>query len=289
MSEVERRAILEAVARGDLSPDEAAVRLRAASHDLTAPAQSRTHANDARPAAGTSGQAATDATRGTGGTATLEASRRVRVVVNAGSVRIVGDPTVAVVDVDGDHEVQEEGDAVVVRCTPLRDLDLDFDRHGSRHGQGGFAIRNHRFRVDDLRRRLQATVRVNPDLPLEAQVAAGALSVRGVDAPITCDVDAGAATLRDVRSSLRAKVSAGSITVDGRVSGDDWQVSCDMGAASVRLDPESDVRIRAGVNVGRCEVRLPSGVGGGGEYVLGDGSGSLVVEGSMSSISISTK
>jgi hypothetical protein len=295
MSEVERRAILEAVARGNLSPDEAAVRLRAASHDLKPPAAGASDAAaSGEPTAGNGTGPALgepERERSGGGTATLEASRRIRVEANAGSVRIVGDPTVAVVDVDGDHEVQEEGDAVVVRCTPLRDLDLDLDLdpHSFRHGRGGFAIRNRRFRVDDLKRRLQVTVRVNPDLPLDVQVAAGALSVRGVHAPLTCDVDAGAARLHDVTGPLQAKVNAGSLSVDGRCDGETWRVSCDMGAAAVRLHPDSDVRVRASVNLGRCAVRLPTNPAIPDEYLLGDGTGLLQVDGSMSSIAISTE
>jgi hypothetical protein len=308
MSEVERRAILEAVARGNLSPDEAAVRLRAALHDLRAPAA---HQGGQADPPGQAGGPATRQVSGSGGTggpgdlagpaseqagrrepgaptATIE--RRIRIEANAGSVRVVGDPTVAVVDVDGDNEVQEEGDTVVVRCSPLRDLDLDLDLdpHRLRHGHSGFAIRSRRMRVHDLRRHLQVTVRVNPSLPLDVQLAAGAVSVRGVHAPITCDVDAGAARLHDVSRSLRAKVNAGSLSVDGRVDGDEWHLTCDMGAASVRLDPASSTRVRAAVTLGKCDIRLPDADRRGDELVLGDGHGLLVVDGSMSAITIAT-
>jgi hypothetical protein len=280
MSEIERRAILEAVARGDLGPDQAAQRLRAASHDLPPDERPLDESDlvDDPPAP----DPEPDPTRVLPGSA-----RRLRVDANAGSVRIVGDPSVAVVDVEGDHEVQEEGDTVVVRCAPLRDLDLDIDwEHPHRRGRhGGFAMRPPRMRMNELRRRFQVTVRVNPELPLETRIAAGAVSVRGVRAPITCDVDAGAARLHDVMGPLTARVNAGALSVDGRLIDDDWRVSCDMGATTIRLDPDSSARVRANVNMGRCDVRLP-GRREGEEYVVGGGRGRLDLAGSMSSISV---
>jgi hypothetical protein len=288
MSEIERRAILEAVARGDLTPEEGAHRLRAALHDLSADP----HEPHDQGEPETQETPTPAASRERPVRSSVKHGRRVRVDANAGSVRIVGDPSVTVVDVDGDHEVQEDGDTVVVRCTPLRDLDLDIDAawggwgHGHRGGRRGFAIHPPRVRVDDLKRRFQVTVRVNPELPLDAHVAAGAVSVRGVRAPISCDVDAGAARLHDVSGALDARVNAGALSIDGRLVDDSWRVRGDMGAVTIRLDPNSDARVRAHVNLGRCDIRLPTAVARGDEYVLGAGRGLLELDGSMASVSV---
>jgi hypothetical protein len=212
-------------------------------------------------------------------------------------VRVIGDPTVAVVDVDGDHEVNEEGGTIVVRCSPLRDINLDFDfdrdrdrdrDHDRLHSYGrAFKMRRYGapLAIGELRKRVQVTVRVNPDLPLDVHISAGALTVRGINATIRCDVDAGAARLHDIRAPFTAKVSAGALTVDGRLVDGESRVSCDMGATTIKLDPTSDVRVKAGVNLGRCDVKL----GPDGGDTLGAGTGVLVIDGSMSSVSVTTR
>jgi hypothetical protein len=285
MADDERLAILEAVSRGELRADEAAERLRA-TRTTTEPTGASTGAYTDGPAADE--PAAEHTGEPTRRLPPPDRAHRLRVEASAGAVRVVGDDTVSTVHVDGDHDLVEEGDALVVRCSPLRtvhDLGVDLEWGFSRRHTGRpYAIRHGgpRFRgFDDLRRRVQVTVRVNPDLPLEVRVSAGALSVRGVRAPITCDVDAGAARLHDVRAPLRANVNAGSLSVDGCLQDGQSVVTCDMGAATIRLDPASDVRIQAGVNLGRCEVRVP------GDDRIGTGRGLLVVDGSMSSVTVS--
>ena len=274
MDDDERRALLEAVARGDIAPEDAAAQLR-----------DDAEATSREPLADAGAPSETTAAR-TG------PIRRVRVEATAGSVRVIGDPTITGVDVDGAHDLREDGDTLVVRAQPLRDLDLDLDVDFGERGNRTFVIqRRHgrRLAVHDLKRRIQVTVRMNPSLDLDARVAAGALNVRGIEGAISCDVDAGAARLHDVQGPLDCNVSAGSVTIDGRVVRGDSRVMCDMGACSVRLDRASDVRVTAGpVNVGRCEVHLPDDIepDASGEFVLGSGTASLEVHGAMSSVSL---
>lgn len=262
MDEHERRAILEAVASGELSAEDAASRLFDEPGEVIA---------DDQPARAT----------------------RVRIEASAGSVRVIGDPAVAIVDVDGAHDLHHDGDTVVVRCQPLRDLDvdLDLDLDFGSPGRRTFAIhRRHGGRsvLPDLRRRMQVTIRVNPSLPVDARVAAGSVSLRGLDGPVELDLDAGAGTLRDVRGPLQCRVNAGSLSIDTRLVEGASRISCDMGATSVRLDPASDVRVKAGVNLGRSEIRLPEGHApdGPGEFVIGAGRATLDIDGSMSAISV---
>jgi hypothetical protein len=276
MDAEERRALLEAVAAGELSAEEAARRLEEADLD-----------EELGPTETYDEPAPTEVLRDGG-------SKRVHVDATAGSVRVIGDPGVASVLVDGDHEVEEQGDTIVVRCSPILDFN-DLSERWRDRDRDDFGFRGGTFRFGSLglaKGKLHVTIRVNPDLPLSAHMAAGSLNVRGMRGPIDVDVDAGSARLHEVRSPLHASIRAGSLSVDGRFDHGESRIHCDMGAASIRLDRKSDVRVTASVDLGRCDVRLddedePSNRRGG-EWVLGDGTGSLVVHGSMSSVSVTT-
>src|SRR4051794_25955788 len=107
----ERRQILEQVARGELTPEEAEDLLREADDSPPSPAP--------------------------------DSAAIVKVVVRAGAgaLEIVGDPEVAQADVDGPHRASIEGDTLVIRG--------DIDARGS--FPGAFAINlgrsRHRVRV----------------------------------------------------------------------------------------------------------------------------------------------
>ena len=88
-----KREILNQVAQGDLTPEEAEARL----------------AELDRPAPG----------GGEGGVpAPAEAATKVRVVRIAGAAEIIGDPTVKEAVADGPHDVHREGTALVIESRP---------------------------------------------------------------------------------------------------------------------------------------------------------------------------
>jgi hypothetical protein len=262
MSDEERRALLEAVAAGEISPEEAARRL-GSGDDASAPADGATTTSEATEA------------------------RRLRVDATGAALRIIGDPDISGVLVDGEHEIEELDDAtVVIRCHPLRNL----VGAGAFSGGGGFRIHgagSHR-RIDfgSVAAGIRTTIRMNPHLPLAIDLNAGSVNARGVHGPIDVDVDAGAAHLRDVRGPITAAVNAGALTVEGKLDAGESSITCDMGATTVRLAPDSDVRVRAAVDLGRCEIRLPHDSGHSGDYVLGSGTASLRIKGSMSSVTV---
>jgi hypothetical protein len=269
MTPDERREILDAVARGELSPDEAAGRL----------ADEPRVESEARP------------------TQTLlddRPVRRVRIRTTAGAVKVVGDPTVTEADVsgpDGAYELRHEGDALLVEVHQLQRF---IEEHHHDRGPGGFTIRTGRRtgRIDLKGIAFgkgkpfgSVIVRVNPDLPLDLEVTAGSLSGSGLRAPISCELDAGSISLRDAHAPINAHVTAGSLSFKGRIDSGESQISCDMGAVSIHLEPGSSVRGHAEVTLGRCELKLPNPPAGG-EFVIGDGAGRLDIDGTMSSISV---
>ncbi|MDY7099781.1 MAG: hypothetical protein S0880_01210 [Actinomycetota bacterium] len=270
MTPEERRRLLEQVAAGDVSVEDAASRLHAG------------------PTSGADERGASRERPGPA-TATVEAgpAKRIAIEVDAGSVRIEGDPRVAVVDVvgDGDHEIRDEGDTVVVRCSPLRDELRDV---AGQRQSGTFSMQSLVRRLGESRTWRTTNLRVNPDLPLALRCTAGSARVLSVTAPIDCKVDAGHVQLHDVVAPLTAKVNAGSLELIGAyLTGGTSTVSCDVGSVTVSLHPQSDVTVDTDVDFGRSVVDL--GDAASGPDRLGAGTGRLSLSGSACNIAVTVR
>lgn len=151
----ELRKLLEDVAAGRVSADEASARIR-----------------DLRPDAEV---AVPDEPVG-------------RIVVKAGAVRltIIGDPTVAEAVADGPHTMRREGDSLMINTnTAQGDFSVEPPRSafmtwvGQMVNRVGAAVE----------------VRVNPDLPIQVLLVGGVLDLSGVRAGASVGVEAGSATL----------------------------------------------------------------------------------------------
>src|SRR6266571_3293126 len=198
----ERRAVLERVARGELSPADAASLLEdieskgsgdpaADPRDWAAGWQQQEDARWETPQPPPSGQAAT----------------RLRVVRTIGTADIVGDPTVREAVAEGPHVARREGDTLVIEGQDDHQL-----------GPPGFMFswpgrqrpsrihRHHGFRLGDM---TPLRVRVNPDLPLEVDAQAGRVRIRGVHGPIRANVQAGSTDISDFRGPLDLGAQAG--------------------------------------------------------------------------------
>ena len=209
-----------------------------------------------------------------------EPVRGVRVVASAGSVRVVGDPMVARLSVDGPHTMRRSGDIVVVECSPLLDV-LSLEHGLGRFVSGGVPHRP-RFRGGG---RPVVVVRVNPDLPLDVDVTAGHAVVSGAHGAMRCSVSAGSAVLRDIAGPIEASVTAGSLSLQGPLRAGNSRITCDMGTATVRLEPGADVRVRVRSNLGKVAIDLPEEDDG--EFVVGAGTAELDVESNLSSVTVS--
>jgi hypothetical protein len=260
MDAEERRNLLDAVARGEVTPDDAAERLGGEP--------------DPRP-----GPVAVDD----------GPIRSLRIRVTAGAVKIIGDPSIAGAEVAGEHDsVSQEldGDTLVVDVTPLHGV-LGERRRAQFRVRGGRGGRIRVHRMMDGRTFETVTIRVNPDLPLELAVTAGSLSASGLRAPLSCDLDAGALNVRDARGPVDARVTAGSMSYSGVLDHGESRFKCDAGALTITLDPGSSVKGAARVELGKLDIQLPKRDDGE-TFMLGDGAGTLSIDATMSAVSVHT-
>ena len=267
----QERTILEQVAAGELTPDEAVALL------------------DALRREGEDDDDTDVEDHGEGGPA-----REIRVSTLAGTVQVVGDPTVVEATAEGDYSMHRDGDVLVIES------DLDPDDHESPSafviGLGPGLRRLGIGRAGSLRHRRPLRVRMNQDLPLDLSVSAGSVHVREVHAPIRCEVTAGNARLDGVRSPVDCSVSAGSLTVRGVLDHGDSRIACDAGSVKVDLEEGSSVEVTMSANLGKVSVLSHSGSAHGSgrgfgdekHIVVGRGDGRLDIRANLGKVLVST-
>lgn len=310
----EQRAILNAVAEGRMTPEEAA-------EALGGPAEGE--GAGAGPGPGVP-EAAGEVP-----------ARELRIRAVARSVRVLGDPEVAEVAVEGVHEARREGDVLVVnahrggeggfafvgphldrfarramreRERAMRDWARDRGRARAREGGRGWSWDWSREWPDrperpdcpdpsgwrDLREWHRfaepLVVRVNPELAVEAEMSAGSLSVSDLRGPLTVEVSAGSASLERVAGPLDVRAQAAAVRIRTRLDEGQSRVRCDAGNVSVALEPGSDVRVRASCELGRIRVHAAEEWQGKGmgsrEIVIGQGRATLDVETTMGAVDV---
>lgn len=274
MSE-QQREILERVARGDITPETAA--------ELLARLEHRAEEPPPEAHAGSFGAVA-----------------RVKVVGSFRTTKIIGDPDVREVSVEGPHVVRREGDLIVIEDDRPRGDDPE-----SAHAYA-FATGKHaqafRFSIGGKKHTLFESsmgskpkpleIRMNPTLPLEVELAAGTLHVRGVRAPISADVSAGTARIEGLRSPVQVSVAAGSAHLSGLLDHGDSRVRCEAGAIRIQLEKGSSVRMSVRATLGRVNLpdRSVAGVSLGSEtfeHTIGDGAGTLDIETNFGKVDVS--
>ncbi len=246
MSDTERRSILTQVAEGTLSPDEAAERLSDLGRDGD-------HQGETPPRSAAGGE------RGLppGAPATS-----LRVTGSVRMIEIIGDPSVAEAVAEGPHDARREGSVLIIEG---EGPDVNWSQQGWRHFysstmQGGssasarsrgpvFVGLGQKGRMPTLK------VRVNPDLPIEVGVKAGAMSVKGVNSPITAECDAGSLQIKGFSGPLQIAVNAGKVEATGRITTGASRIEANAAKVDLRLDASSSVRIHAKSELGR--VVLP--------------------------------
>lgn len=281
--EDERRAVLERVARGELSPAEAASLLEDIEAGTEPERDPRDWAADwSEPATNSEPQTMPPPVAGGGAT-------RIRVVCSIGTADVVGDPTVREAVAEGPHVARREGDVLVIEGQPTEfEMGPGFmfnwaegrhERHvrmrrQMRHGRG--------FNWGDV---VHLRVRVNPDLPLDTEAQAGRVRVRGVHGPIRANVQAGGLDISDFRSPFDVNVQAGSVSARGRLDGGASRVNCEAGSVRINLERGSSVRVSAHTTLGKVtfdgDARSP--------WIVGAGDGTLDISGTMGSVRVSAE
>jgi len=276
-----QREILERVATGELSPEEAAERL-ADLDETEAPSP-----EEPTPRAPTTpyGDVA-----------------RVKVIGSFRTTRITGDPDVKEVVVDGPHIVRRDGDTITIEDDkedlvgdgdgPARAFAYATDTTGARFKFRSARRRSVHFGLGAKPEPLE--IRMNPSLPLDVELAAGTLHVRGVRAPITADVSAGTARIEGVASPIDVNVAAGSVHIDGLLDRGNSKVRCEAGAVKIDLAKGSSVKITTRVGLGKVVVPDDAVESGGAFFIgagarkatLGDGTGTLDIEASLGKVEV---
>lgn len=283
MPERTSREILEDVAAGRIDPAEAARQLDELSVADVAESSTSDAVSEAR--AGGSGITGTSDAEITGVIQRPGAAEVGRVLVRATSrrVRIVGDPSVATVSVEGPHTVRRDGATLVVtgetEIVPADDTFMLLAggrwREVADRFQQGFG------------RDLELTVRVRPDLSVGVEVIAGSLQADGAAMLDHVRVTAGSCRVRGVETPVDLLVQAGSAQLETRQTHGRSRVRCESGSLQLTLLEGSDITVRSDVQLGRFttepERRARDRQR---DVVLGTGSAEMDVEVVMGSVTV---
>ena len=243
-----KREILQKVATGAISAEEAAAELEAME-------------GGAEPAA-----SAPLAAPPSGGIA------RVKIMAALGSVTVIGDESVLEAVADGPHTARRENGVMVIES--------DQDAIGT-----GFIFTGGRFGFTR-----QVTIRMNPRLPLEADLDAGSLRVQGVRGPIKANIQAGSTRIEGFTEPIDLDIQAGSVRLSGRLTEGRSRISCQAGKVSVQLDRQSSVKIAARTSMGKITLPGTPSVTGWGDGTasaqVGGGAGSLEINSEMGAVTV---
>jgi hypothetical protein len=299
----EMEDILRRVAAGELTPQEALPLLDAANRAAQEGGDARGTGTGAATGAGradSSGESHEAPAWGTpagpttpaGGSEPVSGSDRpktVRVAVSYRALRIIADPGVTGAFVSGEHTVRRDGDALVVEASGLPLLAGDEEEPGS---GGRFSFSNLPRTIAKARalQNESLTVRFNPYLPLELDVAGASVRITGGEAGARLRLLASALKVDTLRGPLDLDAVSSSVKGTLGPSGSS-RISAESSSVKVSLLAGTGVRIHARNRMGK--VVLPNGVTKGDmvdpgirESVVGDGRSELTVEAVMSSVVI---
>jgi len=201
---------------------------------------------------------------------------RLRVRAVGRRVRIVGEPFLSTVAVEGPHVMRHEGDVLTVASEGEFQATLD-----------NFTLRTPNLR--DLQERFvdltrELVIKVNPRLDVEIEVTAGSVSIERAPRVSHVRITAGSAKLRDVTGPLDLLVQGGSATVEGGISVGDSKLRVESGSLQVNLLVGTNATVSNDVQLGRLTWDGESG--GPVERVVGNGGAGLRIEGMMGAVNV---
>jgi len=255
---VDRRGILQQVADGELTPEEAE-RLLRESEDAPSPP----------PTSGV---------------------RLIKISAGVGGIEIVGDSSIAQAEIDGPHRAEVDGDTLVVHGDwdeGAGGFSFRVGRHGRRRGFVHLGEEN--------RKLARLRVRANPSLDVDAELDAGLMSIRGMRGRIRARVAAGPITLEDFTGELDVAVNAGAVRANGRLTEGESRIRSDAGAVRVELDSSSSVHVIAQAALGKVSVPGSTDqtrrrfAGDRREATIGGGTATLRIDTAMGSVHITTR
>jgi hypothetical protein len=196
--------------------------------------------------------------------------QRVTIRAIGRRVRLIGEPAINGVAVDGPHVIKRDGDTLAINSEGDMGVSID-----------GFSMLRNRS-VGDLKSHVngfakELSIRVNPSLQVEIEVTGGSVIAERLPGLTRVRVTAGTAKVSDVDGPIDLLVQAGSATLDAQLTKGRSRVRVESGAATVTLRRGSDVRVHTEAQLGR--VTWTGAVNGQSKDVeIGRGRGALDVE-----------
>ena len=262
--EDERRMILNQVAEGKLTPQDAATRLEDLDRiELPAPEPVRVRELP-QP----------------GGPVATGEIRKLRVKSTAGSITITGDPAVREAVAEGDHVAHRDGDTITIEA----ELPEEVRAGGFIFSRSGLGI--------SLRGVRALRIRANPDLQLDLDSQAGSVRILGMRGPIHSVTQAGSTTVEGFEGPLDISTQAGSVRCSGRITKGESRIRCEAGSVRLALSPDSNVTVKASSVLGR--IQLDDGpptagilIGGATKTaVFGSGAANIDISATMGSVRV---
>jgi len=168
--------------------------------------------------------------------------QRVTVRAIGRRVRLIGEPAVNGVAVDGPHVIKRDGDTLAISSEGDMGVSID-----------GFSmLRNPtdlKAHVNGLAKEL--SVRVNPSLQVEVEVTGGSVNAERLPGLTRVRVTAGTAKVADVDGPIDVLVQAGSASLDAQITKGRSRVRVESGTAQVALRRGSDVHVHTEAQLGR--------------------------------------
>ncbi|MGC4940570.1 hypothetical protein [Kribbella sp. DT2] len=168
--------------------------------------------------------------------------QRVTIRAVGRRVRLIGEPAITGVAVDGPHVIKRDGNTLAINSEGDMGVSLD-----------GFSmLRN----PTDLKAHVngfakELSIRVNPMLEVEVEVTGGSVTAERLPGLARVRVTAGTAKVSDVDGPIDMLVQAGSAHLDAQITKGRSRVRVESGSATVNLRRGSDVRVHTESQLGR--------------------------------------
>jgi hypothetical protein len=170
--------------------------------------------------------------------------QRVTIRAIGRRVRLIGEPAINGVAVDGPHVIKRDGDTLAINSEG--DMGVSIDGFSMLRNRSVGDIKSH---VNGFAKEL--SIRVNPMLQVEIEVTGGSVVAERLPGLTRVRVTAGTAKVTDVDGPIDLLVQAGSATLDAQITKGRSRVRVESGAATVNLRRGSDVRVHTESQLGR--------------------------------------
>lgn len=168
--------------------------------------------------------------------------QRVTIRAIGRRVRLIGEPAVSGVAVDGPHVIKRDGDTLSISSEGDMGVSID----GFSMLRNPTDLKSH---VNGLAKEL--SIRVNPMLQVEIEVTGGSVVAERLPGLTRVRVTAGTAKVTDVDGPIDLLVQAGSANLDAQITKGRSRVRVESGTATVNLRRGSDVRVHTEAQLGR--------------------------------------